>query len=102
MQAQTVVFALCLFLGQQEDPAQHRRDNDDNVCNIQPALLRQKRGQNAHDEHQRSDRDVQDVKPLWRPLPSCQQKRQHDTRRRVEHLGVGKNACILPVLQADV
>ena len=102
VQAQTVVFALCLFLGQQEDPAQHRRDNDDKVCNIQPALLRQERRQNAHGEHQRSGRDVQDVKPLWRPLPSCQQKRQHNARRRVEHLGVGKNACILPVLQADV
>ena len=102
VQAQTVVFALCLFLGQQEDPAQHRRDNDNKVCNIQPALLRQERRQNAHGEHQRSGRDVQDVKPLWRPLPSCQQKRQHNARRRVEHLGVGKNRGVPPVMQADV
>ena len=102
VQAQAAGLALCLFLGQQEDPAQHRRDNDDKVCNIQPALLRQERRQNAHGEHQRSGRDVQDVKPLWRPLPSCQQKRQHNARRRVEHLGVGKNRGVPPVLQADV
>ena len=102
VQAQAVGFTALLFLGQQQYPAQRRGNNNDNVGNGQPPRLRHSHGQHTHNQHQHGGHDVQTVKPLGRIRPPHQQEGQHDTRRRVEHLGVGKNACILPVLQADV
>ena len=102
VQAQAVGFTALLFLGQQQYPAQHRGNNNDNVGNGQPPRLWHSHGQNTHNQHQHGGHDVQTVKPLGRIRPPRQQEGQHDTRRRVKHLGVGKNACILPVLQADV